>query len=391
MKFSDYKIKMQNFEYTESIPKCGYGNIHNCKRCPYVTKSLFHMVNHAKRYQLPLKSSSCERNDLENHYCKNCNFESDLVVILKQHLREYHRKDTDCVQDQPKSDSEVKSYICPKCSFETYSVLLWIKHFDGSCFDTEEDCEKVDTASCSDEKSYRREYCYKRRKGATVLKKHQNARHPSHRKEKFRCFHCNYKGKTKNHLREHLNYSHAPPEAVHWFHCNECQLKSKSHFNLLKHKKLRHSVNAVHWFSCDKCEFRTKRNDSLTRHKKIHFSANAVQWYSCDKGECKTKYNRDIKEHKTIQLSTDAIQWYSCDKCEFKTKRKDQLKRHTIRHLSADAIQWYICDKCEFETKRKDYLKYHKNSHCPGWLRCDKCKYKTKRNDQIKQHKKKHL
>jgi hypothetical protein len=186
MKFSNYEIKMQNLEYTESIPKCG------------VTKSLFHMANHAKRYQLLLESSSCERNDLENHYCKNCNFESDLV-ILKQHLREYHRKDTDCVQDQPKSDSVVKSYICPNCSFETYSVLLWIKHFDGSCFDTEEECEKVDTASCSDEKLYRREYCYKRRKGATVLKKQHNARHPSHRKGKFRCFHCKYKGITKTH------------------------------------------------------------------------------------------------------------------------------------------------------------------------------------------------
>jgi predicted RNA-binding Zn-ribbon protein involved in translation (DUF1610 family) len=78
--------------------------------------------------RLPLESSRCERNDLEKYYCKDCHFETDLVVILKQHFREYHRKDTDCVQDQPKNDTVVKSYICQKCTFETYSILMWIKH-----------------------------------------------------------------------------------------------------------------------------------------------------------------------------------------------------------------------------------------------------------------------
>jgi hypothetical protein len=62
--------------------------------------------------RLPLELSSGERNDLKKYCCKGCNFETDLVVILKQHLREYHRKDTDGLQDQPKNVSVVKSYIC---------------------------------------------------------------------------------------------------------------------------------------------------------------------------------------------------------------------------------------------------------------------------------------
>ncbi|CAH1368061.1 unnamed protein product, partial [Tenebrio molitor] len=109
---------MSNLGYSESIPKV-FGYIHNYKRCPSLTKVPFYMVNHAKHHRLPLESSRCERNDLEKYYCKDCNFETDLVVILKQHFREYHRKDTDCVQDQPKKDIIVKSYICQKCSFET--------------------------------------------------------------------------------------------------------------------------------------------------------------------------------------------------------------------------------------------------------------------------------
>jgi hypothetical protein len=148
MKFSDYIIIMQNMECTESIP--------------------FYMVNHGK----PLESSRCESNDLEKYYCKDCNFETNLVVILKQHLTEYHREDSDCVPDQPKNATVVKSYICQKCSFETYSVLLWIKHLDGSCFDTEEECENVHTVSCSDEDWYRCECCSFKTKEARVLKNH---------------------------------------------------------------------------------------------------------------------------------------------------------------------------------------------------------------------------
>jgi hypothetical protein len=139
---------MPNLEYSESIPK-GFGKIHNYKKCPYLTKVPFYMVNHAKLHRLPLESSRCERKDLEKYHCKDCNFETDLFVILKQHFKEYHRKDIDCVQNESKNDTVVKSYICQMCSFETYSVLLWIKHLESSCFDTEDavhwyNCDKCE-------------------------------------------------------------------------------------------------------------------------------------------------------------------------------------------------------------------------------------------------------
>jgi hypothetical protein len=247
--------------------------------------------------RLLLESSRCGRNDLENYYCKGCNFETDLVVILKQHFREYHRKDTDCVQDQPKKDIIVKSYICQKCSFETYSVLLWIKHLESSCFDTEEECENVHTVSCSEE-WHRSECCSFKTKEARVVKKHQSAKHPSHR---------------------------------------NCSLRN--------HKKLQHSTDAVQWYNCDKCEFKTKRNFSLKQHKKIHLSADAVQWYSCDKCKYKTKWKGYLTKHNKIHLSADAIQWYNCDKCEFKTIRNNSLKQHNKIHLSAYAVQCYSCYK----------------------------------------------
>jgi hypothetical protein len=115
---------MANREYTESILKCECGRIHDYDTCPYVSRSRFF-------HQFPL--FSCETNSLENYNCKDCDFESDLVIILNQHVREHHRKRI----DEPKNDVEVKSYICRECSFETYSALVWIKHLNTLCFHDE--------------------------------------------------------------------------------------------------------------------------------------------------------------------------------------------------------------------------------------------------------------
>jgi hypothetical protein len=382
---------MPNLEYNESIPKCGYENIHNCKN---------YMANDVKRHRVPLEPSRCERNDSEKYYCKDCNFETDLVVILKQHIREYHRKDTECVQDQQKNGTVVKNYICQKCSFKTYPVLrlwvlLWIKRLESSCFDTEEECENVRTVSCSDEEWYRCECCSFKTKEATVLGRHQTAKQSLHQKERFCCFHCKYKGKTKNHLREHVNNQHATLEAVNWFHCNECQFTSKSYFSLCRHKKLQHSADTVQWYSRDKCEYKTKYNSYLKQHKVINLSADAIQWYNCDKCEFKTKWDHSLKRHKKNHLSTSDVKWYRCDKCKFKTKRKDKLELHKNINPSADAVQWHSCNRCEYKTKNNSHLKEHKkihlSAHAVQWYNCDKCEFKTKWKENLKRHTKLHL
>jgi predicted RNA-binding Zn-ribbon protein involved in translation (DUF1610 family) len=230
----DYNIKMPNLECRGNIPKCGPGKIHNCKRCPYVTKAPFYMVNHAKRHRFPLESSRCERTNLEKYYCKDCNFETDLVVIFKQHHREFHRKDTDCVQDQPKNDIVVKSYICQKCSFETYSVLLWMKHLESSCFDTEDAIHW------------------------------------------YNCDKCKYVTKYKSNIKQHKKI-HLSADTLQCYSCDKCEFKTKWSSSIKRHKKIHLSADAIKNYSCDKCEFKTKRNGCLKQHKKNHMSADAVK------------------------------------------------------------------------------------------------------------------
>jgi hypothetical protein len=225
---------MPNLECRGNIPKCGPGKIHNCKRCPYVTKAPFYMVNHAKRHRFPLESSRCERTNLEKYYCKDCNFETDLVVIFKQHHREFHRKDTDCVQDQPKNDIVVKSYICQNCSFETYSVLLWMKHLESSCFDTEDAIHW------------------------------------------YNCDKCKYVTKYKSNIKQHKKI-HLSADTLQCYSCDKCEFKTKWSSSIKRHKKIHLSADAIKNYSCDKCEFKTKRNGCLKQHKKNHMSADAVK------------------------------------------------------------------------------------------------------------------
>jgi hypothetical protein len=126
MQFSDCNIKMANLEHTGIILKYECGRIHDCDGRPYVSRSLFF-------HQIP--SFICETNSLKKYNCKDCDFESDLVIVFKQHIRQHHRKRI----DEPKTDVEVKSYICRECSFETYSALVWIKHLDTLCIKTVQD------------------------------------------------------------------------------------------------------------------------------------------------------------------------------------------------------------------------------------------------------------
>jgi hypothetical protein len=206
-KFSDYQIKMPNLEYNARVSR----NVATERFT--IARDVLTWPNHFSTSWITRNVTGCHSNHpgaeetiwKSTKYCKDCNFETDLMVILKQHFREYHRKDTDCVQDQPKNDAVVKNYICQKCSFETDSVLLWIKHLGSWFLNTEEECENVRTVSCSGEEWYRCECCSFK----TVLERHQAANHSLHQKKIFRCFHCKYKRKTKNYLREQVNYKHS--------------------------------------------------------------------------------------------------------------------------------------------------------------------------------------
>jgi hypothetical protein len=334
---------MSTLGCNEIVLKSAKGKTHNCDRCPYVTKSGCFMLNHMKRHQSPLELSNCKTNALEKYYCKNCKFQSDLVVIFNQHIKEYHGKNVDFVRDRLKEGIVVKSYICQKCAFETYSVLLWLKHLNSTCFNTKKDFEKVQIISYGDGNWYQCEYCPFGTKELPVLNTHKSAEHLPDEGEWFCCSHCKYKAKTKNHLKQHTNYEHAALEAVHLFHCNKCQYKSKSYFNLRTHKKIHLPAEAVQWYGCDKCEYKAKRKFNLKLH-------------SVAKHLTLDKESNENCPYKTQLI--DGVIYFECDYCSFKSKVVLYLKRHIQR--VHPYVRWFQCEECDFNISYKNKLKCHK-------------------------------
>jgi hypothetical protein len=214
---------MANLEHTGSILKCECGRIHDYDRCPYVSRSRFF-------HQFPL--FSCETSSLEKYICKECNFETDLIIIFNEHIQEHHRKRI----DEPKNDLAVKSYICRECSFETYSTLVWIKHSNSLCLKTKEEFEKV---------TFGKE-----------AKFHLFT-------EDIQWFKCNYKTNRRYILKRHDRMKHTLNEETSWFRCEQCAYKTKLKCALRRHMTIHKSDEETKWFDCFNCEYRTRRKGNL--------------------------------------------------------------------------------------------------------------------------------
>ncbi|CAH1376124.1 unnamed protein product [Tenebrio molitor] len=440
-------IKMPRPKHTESNPKCTQGKNYNCDKCRYITKSPVLMMGHIK--SLPLEVLNCETSDLDQYCCKNCDFQTNLKIIYNQHIREYHENNIDCLQDQTKKDI-AKSYICQECSFETYSVLLWLKHLDSLCFNAREDFEKICIVSYGDGRWYQCINCAFKSKNLTILKKHQTAKHLLNKKEWFCCSYCKYKAKTKNDLKEHINCEHdkcnfttkrklkikqreplkhssnkvalrlqceqcsyktkwrsclklhinrhKSDEEVEWFYCFSCAYKTKRKGHLKQHTIYKHTTSeAVQWFNCDKCQYKFKTKSDLSRHSKQHLSKEDVQWFKCDKCSFKAKQRSNVKAHALVKhTSNKEALLFHCEHCSYTTKLKYNLKRHITRHKSDEEGDWFYCFNCDYKTRTKGTLKQHMFfKHTPSeavqWFACDKCHFKSKTRSYLSKHAKQHL
>jgi hypothetical protein len=207
---------MTNLEYAE--------NVHKYK-CPFDKKSLFFVIGHSKRHRFELELSTCETTSLEKYYCKSCNFQTDLIIIFNQHVRQFHGKKRESVYSPSTKNSAVISYICKTCTFETHSILFWMKHLESSCFSKSDDFEHV-------------------RLSLVTLADHRW----------YQCDYCQYRTWRKGNLKHHVLFKHTTSEAVQWFTCEKCQYKSKTKYDLNRHAKLHLSNDDVQWFKCDKLQ-----------------------------------------------------------------------------------------------------------------------------------------
>ncbi|XP_063917145.1 RE1-silencing transcription factor-like [Zophobas morio] len=263
----------------------------------------------------PLPSFNCENAELETYDCEDCNFQTELTVFYKKHIKERH---TPKREDSPSEEFTIHEYNCEECDFETHCCINWLRH---TCFRNTENLQLRCAA-----KSNHQETPVAHNVGNTI--KHVKKRITVY---KYQCNQCPYIAKQSSHLKQHINANHLPEKEIKWYQCQKCPYKAKQDSHLKNHINVHHSDgNDIKWYHCDQCTFKTKSSSNLRRH--------TIAWH----------------------LNEQDITWHQCQKCPYKAKRKESLTSHVVaQHLSEAEITWFECNECPFKAKRKTSLQNH--------------------------------
>ncbi|XP_063926471.1 zinc finger autosomal protein-like isoform X2 [Zophobas morio] len=325
---------MAALESSENDPRMGLlsNKVHNCKNCPFSSTSLFRMVNHVRTHRSPLTHFNCEKSNVDLYFCKDCNFQTDLTLLMKKHIENYHAPHPQNATNSLEED-EIQSYICKKCGFETYFLLKWLQHAQ-MCPGPKKKLQfsYTDTMRWGQYKnwSFKSPSMIKTEKcDNDVFTEIKDLNEDS---VKWReCNHCSFRTLRKYALKRHMVNIHFSEDHTEWHHCDQCPFKAKFHYRLNRHIRTRHLKNTEKanftWYKCAHCRLKTASLEFLNTHVS--------------------------EKHKKADAE------YQCEQCSYKATRKDLLTRHTRNVHHRDQINQFQCDQCPYKATRKDYLKRH--------------------------------
>ena len=231
---------MAALEYSENYARMGsFSNkVHNCKICPFFSTSVFRMVNHVRTHRSPLTHFSCEKSNVELYFCKDCNFQTNLTLLMKKHIKNYHSSHPQNASNSlEEEEDENRSYICKKCGFETYFLLKWLQH--GQKCDNDVFTEIKDL--CVSEK------------------------HKTKPNAEYKCDQCSYKATQKQNLRRHTMNLHQRDQ-IEKFQCYQCLYKTTRKDNLRAHIRNLHQRDQIKQLQGDQRSYKATRKDYLKRH-----------------------------------------------------------------------------------------------------------------------------
>jgi len=159
---------------------------------------------------------------------------------------------------------------------------------------------------------------------------------------------CDYKGNTKNSLKEHKEIVHENIRHA----CDQCDYKATRIGNLNVHKKLVHK--GIKYY-CDKCEYSTMWQKALVTHQKTKHEGLK---HFCTQCSFSTPYLSTLKVHE--QSEHEGV-LHKCPQCEFQSPRKAYIKRHfSVVHEG----KTFDCELCDYKAGRKTHLQQHmKHKH----------------------------
>ena len=277
---------------------------------------------------------------VKKYSCSMCDYKALIPSTLKQHTESVHKG--------------VK-YQCPICGLKVSTVSMFEhkrKH-KGVSFP----CK-----SCGKE--------YKSRGG---LNKHIE----THKGKVYNCNICQYSSVHKDKLTRHIK-SHKDP---HYILCKMCDFKAKSNDYLKVHVENVHNTKEkVICIDCNK----TFKKSSITVHRK-KFHSEEILKYECKICSYQTIHKASLQKHvKYIHQDNEDT---ACNICNA-TVKQSTLLQHTTKFHKGDQKQ-FKCELCTFHTIHKGNLKTHINSihNVNNTVVCTDCN-KTMKQSSITTHRK---
>jgi KRAB domain-containing zinc finger protein len=175
----------------------------------------------------------------------------------------------------------------------------------------------------------------------------------------FHCTKCNYKGKSKQNLYEHMK--------IHFkkFSCKLCDKKFPTSNKLNEHVKYTHH-NEIKKFKCEICGHSFFKKHRLITHQNFSHLHEEMKCEICSK-ICQNKLR--LNKHKRIHMKV------KCKIC-----KKDLSKSNLYRHYNSKHRGLvYECDRCGRKFVSKELVvshmkNYPENFHYP-------CRRRTKQTD----------
>ena len=159
--------------------------------------------------------------------------------------------------------------------------------------------------------------------------------------------------------------------------CNQCDFKSVSKADVIKHKKMAHGV--PYEYVCELCgkDFLNLRN-LLYYHKPKCFGGEKTKWtpepIPCDLCEFVSKKGKQglsqhWKQHGDVDISL------ACHKCEFKTETIKSIEEHVRNHGEPPIA----CRLCTFSAHHRPILLAHFDTvhETVHETKCKFCSYET--------------
>ncbi|XP_018567054.1 zinc finger Y-chromosomal protein-like [Anoplophora glabripennis] len=225
----------------------------------------------------------------------------------------------------------------------------------------------------------------------------------------WNCCLCDFEGKDKNDLKDHIISSHQVTSSFSLFKCNICHYTNKYLYKVViheaQHKRLPdaecHQPDAAveqkidlesNNQKCSLCDFKYNNKNDLGEHIKVaHKDPSNLNMFKCNVCNYLTTYFHKLVQHMSYHNSPSEGNGYPCDKCNYRSRYKIYLKQHALTHVTIPEADLHKCSMCPFGARSGSGLSRHLLTHKIQWYPCETCDhkpvYKSGKKSHILKHK----